>query len=124
MPRAPDEVSSGVHPFALLLYQYRSAYRALLQEDVLLSRLDLELRPFLLKLFTVEVRDVSLVATADSCVQVIRQVFLQLHYHDNAQFNHELGSLNRPPPPIKPTGPYPVMSALQLLSAWYDRRTP
>ena len=122
MPRAPAEVSSGVHPFALLLSQYRNAYRSLLQEDVLLSRLDLELRPFLLKLFTVDVRDVSLVATADNCVQVIRQVFLQLNYHDNAQFNHELGSLNRPPPPIKPTGPYPVMSALQLLSAWYDRR--
>ena len=51
MPRAPAEVSSGVHPFALLLSQYRNAYRSLLQEDVLLSRLDLELRPFLLKLF-------------------------------------------------------------------------
>ena len=53
MPRAPVDVPSGVHPFALLLshWQYRNAYRSLLQEDVLLSRLDLELRPFLLKLF-------------------------------------------------------------------------
>ena len=33
MPRAPDEVSSGVHPFALLLSRYRLAYRALLQDD-------------------------------------------------------------------------------------------
>jgi hypothetical protein len=122
MPRAPAEVSSGVHPFALLLSRYRSAYRALLQDDVLLNRLDLELRPFLLKLLTPDVRDVSLVATADNCVQVIRQVFLQLNYHDNAQFNNELGLLNRPPPPIKPTGPYPAVSALQLLRAWYERR--
>ena len=75
MPRAPADVVSGVHPFALLLSQYRAAYRSLLQEDILLNQLDQELRPLLFKLFTVDVRDVSLVATADNCVQVIQQVF-------------------------------------------------
>ena len=122
MPRAPAEMAAGVHPFALLLSQYRTAYRALLQDDHLLNRLDQEMRPLLLQLFTVDVREVSVVATADNCVQLIRQVFLQINFHDNAQFNYELGLLNKSPPPLRPTGPYLVMSALQQLEAWYEHR--
>jgi hypothetical protein len=91
-------MAAGVHPFALLLSH-------------LLNRLDQEMRPLLLQLFTVDVREVSVVATADSCVQLIRQVFLQINFHDNAQFNYELGLLNKSPPPLRPTGPYLVMSA-------------
>jgi len=74
---APAEMAAGVHPVPQLLSQYRTQVSGSPCKTITCSigwtREWLSATP---PPFTVDVREVSVVATADNCVQLIRQVHL------------------------------------------------
>jgi hypothetical protein len=49
-------------------------------------------------------------------------VLQQVNCHEVNQFTAQLATVNRPPPPFRPSPPYLVENALALLESWYDYR--
>jgi hypothetical protein len=119
---APAGDTGGLHPFTKKSRDQRWQFQALLEQDSILAAIDSELRDVLLHVLAAELRDVAAVATAENCAVLLHNVLKQVNCHEVNQFTTHLATVNRPPPPFRPSPPYLVENALALFENWYDYR--
>jgi hypothetical protein len=118
----PAGTARAVHPFTERQRAQREQYKVALDMDPVLSAIDGELRTVLLRVLAPELRNVTAVATASNCVNLIYNVLQTVNYHEIDQFTDQRVVVNKQPPPFKPAPPYPVQAALELLLQWYKYR--